>query len=77
MCQLIKTLGATAESIKLDKWLHLDTNYSGTVRPQSSFTNALMDLQTYDAEFPDTSITLVLLSSVYAKIYKADFNSLL
>lgn len=65
MCQLIKTLGAAAESIKLDKWLRLDMHYSGTMRPQSSFS---WDLQTYDVEFPDISIAIVLFSWVYANM---------
>lgn len=28
MCQLIKSLGAAAEPIQLDKWLHLDKRHS-------------------------------------------------
>lgn len=75
MCQLIKTQGSAAESITLDKWLHLDMHYSGMVRAKSCFTNVLMDLQTCDAEFPDTSTAAVHFLLLICHICVAEFNS--
>lgn len=72
MCQLIKTPGTAAESIKNGQMAAFGCSllwYSTT--PQSSFTNVLMDLETY-AEFLNINITV--LSLLICQICIADFS---